>query len=277
MTAATYLNLLPLLLLLACESKPAVRATPATKSTVAAAALAPTTSHPVTGKALQTFTWEDDVCLNTGTYPAGAYTQRQLRDTYQVVRGFGLLPTTTAFSFKDYNDAYFKHAAAGFQDEYDSIAAALRGLQVVPSPFWQKMKHLRELELAEQYAMGQAELKGYFQPASLLHASYYSHCAAYAEALASTDTATVLRAWRKLVDEEKATNGAPQYLENEYVQAAALPTGIQYAKMKLMTFGWGNCANGLSKYNGLEDQYRLTTKFEQLFKQVKHSDCADVD
>lgn len=277
MSAATYRNLLPLLFLLACESKSAVQTTPTAQPTVAASAPAPTTPPQVTGDALQTFTWEDDVCLNTGTYPAGAYTQRQLRDTYQLVNGFGLLSSTTVFYLKDYNDSYFKRAAAGFRHEHDSLATLLRGLQVVPSPFWQKMKHLRELQLAEQYALGQAELEGYFQPASLLHNRYYSHCAAYAEALASTDTATVLRAWRKLVDEEKVNNGAPQYLEDEYVQAAALPTGMKYAKMRLMTFGWGNCANELSNYNTLEDQYRPAAKFQQLFKQVKQSDCVDAD
>lgn len=277
MTAAAYLRLLPLLLLVACESKPTARTAP----TVQLPPATPTPAAPpppkAAGDTLQTFAWEDEVCLNTGTFPARAYTQRQLRDTYWVVKGFGILPTTTVFSFKEYNDAHFEQLAVRLQHEHDSLAAVVRGLQVVPSPFWQRLKHLRELELAEQYAQGQAELAGYFQPASLLHNRYYSHCQAYAEALASTDTATVLRAWRVLVDEEKRNNGAPQHLEDEYLREAAQPTGIRYAKMQLMTFGWSNCANKLNGQKELESPDHLATKFQQLFKQVKQSDCVETD
>ncbi len=277
MTVSSCLRLLPLLLLLACESKPPASTAPTATLPATTPAPTPPAAAKVAGDTLHTFTWEDDVCQNTGTFAAGAYTQRQLRDTYWVVNGFSVLTNTTTFDFKDYNDTHFKQTAAQLRHEHDSLATLLRGLQVVPVAFWQKMKHLRELQLAEQYVQGQAELEGYFRPSSLLHNRYYSHCTAYADALASTDTATVLRAWRKLVDEEKINNGDPQYLENEYIQASALPTGINYAKMKLMTFGWGNCANELSKYNALEQQYRLTERFEKLFKQVKQSNCVDVD
>jgi hypothetical protein len=278
MAFATILKALPLALLLACSNQAETNRVPATAAVLPKA----TPTPPPTPKApasTQTFTWQDEVCENTGTFPAGAYTQRQLRDTYRLANTFVLFTTTVAFNFNDYNAAYFTRAAASLRHEHDSLTALLRGLQPVPIPYWRTLKQLRAQQLAEAYALKQAGLEGYFHPESLLHNRYYPHCAAYATALASTDTAMVLNAWRKLVDEQKRQNGYPESLEREYVREAAKPEGINYAKMQLLTFGWGNCANSLSKYNQLDDQGTASpvNKFEQLFTRITQANCVDTD
>ncbi|MGI4867056.1 MAG: hypothetical protein ACRYFZ_24275 [Janthinobacterium lividum] len=276
MAFSTALKLLPLALLLACEHQPATRTVP----TVAApptAAPAPVTHKAAPDSAGTTFTWQDEVCLNTGTFPAGAYTQRQLRDTYRLASGILLNTRTVAFNFSDYNDTYFKLAAASLEHEHDSLAAMLHGLQVVPNPYWRKMKQLRELQLAEEYTFRKTQLEGYFHPESWRRNRYYAHCTAYADALASTDTAVVLQAWRRLTDEEKRNNGYPEALEREFVRVSARPEAMQYAKMKLMTFGWGNCANSLSKYNRLDEKGEPVDKFGQLFKHISQTNCVETD
>jgi hypothetical protein len=275
MAFATVLKVLPLALLLACGSQ--------AETTRAPAALAepkPTPPPPQKARAAtQTFTWQDEACESTGTFPAGAYTQRQLRDTYYLTSGFILLTPTVAFNFNDYNAAYFTKAAASLKHEHDSLASLLRGLQVVPTAYWRTLKQLREKQLAEDYALSQAALEGYFHPESLLSNRYYPYCTAYATALASTDTLLVLQAWRKLVDEQKRQNGYPESLEREYVREAAKPEGINYAKMQLLTFGWTNCANSQSKYNQLDDQGTASPiyKFERLFTRIKQANCVDTD
>jgi hypothetical protein len=242
MTFPTTLKSLPLaLLLLACESQSQTHTMPAA---AARATAAPTPRKPAPArKAVQTFTWQDEVCENTGTYPAGAYTQRQLRDTYQLVNGFQLTTTVVPFQLSRYNDAFFSQAARDLTHEHDSLAAALHGLQVVPSPYWRNIKRLRELELAEEYAIDHATLEGYFHPDTWLSNAYYTHCADYATALASTDSAVVISAWRKLVDAQKVNNGVPQSLEAAFRAQLASPERMRYAKVALMTFGWSNSAN----------------------------------
>ncbi|WP_133658031.1 hypothetical protein [Hymenobacter sp. UV11] len=225
----------------------------------------------------QTFTWQDDVCENTGTFPAGAYTRRQLQDTYQLVTGFMLTTTVVPFQLRHYNDAFFFQAARHLTHEHDSLAALLHGLKVVPTPFWQKIKRLRELELAESYAFSHATLEGYFHPDSWLSNAYYAHCAEYATALASTDSTIVMQAWRKLVDAEKADNGIPESLEAAFAAQLASPERMRYAKVALMTFGWSNCANAQRKYNDLSGQYPLPDEFAKLFTHVEQSNCVDVD
>lgn len=275
MTISAYLRLSPLLLLLACESKPIVSSAPA--ATPPAVPTPPPAAPKATPATLRTFTWQDEVCLNTGTFPAGAYTQRQLRDTYQLTSGILLTTNTVAFDFGSYNDAYFKRAAASLEHEHDSLATLLRGLQVVPNPYWRRMKQLRERQLAEEYAFHKAQLEGYFHPESWRRNQYYAHCTAYADALASADTVLVLKAWRKLVDEEKRNNGYPEALEQEFARASARPEAFEYAKMKLMTFGWGNCANSLSQYNRLDEKGEPVDKFGQLFTHVSQANCVETD
>ena len=275
MAFSTTLKLLPLALLLACGSQPETRTAP-----TASAHLLPTPAprKPIPArKASQTFTWQDEVCENTGTFPAGAYTQRQLRATYQLVTGFALATTVVPFQLRQYNEAFFSQAARHLTHEHDSLAALLHGLQVVPSRYWQNIKRLRELELAESYALSHATLEGYFHPASWLSNAYYAHCAGYATALASTDSAVVMQAWRKLVDEEKVTNGIPERLEADFVAQSASPERMRYAKVALMTFGWSNCANAQRKYNDLPSQYPLQDEFVKLFTHVEQSNCADTD
>ena len=101
---------------------------------------------------------------HTGSYPAGAYTQRQLLDTYELVNGFMLTTTVVPFQLRHYNDAFFSQAARHLA--HDSLAARLHGLKVVPTPYRRKIKRLRELELAESYALSHATLEGYFHPAT---------------------------------------------------------------------------------------------------------------
>jgi len=226
---------------------------------------------------MQTFTWQDEVCENTGTFAVGAYTQRQLRDTYQVITGFQLSTTVVPFQLNHYNDAFFSAAARHLTHEHDSLAARLHGLQVVPTPYWQKIKRLRELELAEEYALDRATLEGYFHPTSWLSNAYYAHCAEYATALASTDSAVVIPAWRKLVDAQKVDNGIPEILEADFKAQLASPERMRYAKVDLMTFGWSNCANAQRKYNDLSSHYPLQDDFAKLFTHVEQANCVDAD
>ena len=276
MTFPNTLKIVPLALLaLACESQPHARSVPAT---TARATAVPRPSKPVAArKAVQTFTWQDDVCENTGTFAVGAYTQRQLQDTHQLVIGFPLTTTVVPFQLNRYNDAFFTAAARHLTHEHDSLVALLRGLQVVASPYWQNIKRLRELELAEEYALSHATLEGYFHPASWLSNAYYAPCAEYATALASTDSAVVVSAWRKLVDAQKVNNGSPERLEAEFKAQLASPERMRYAKVALMTFGWGNCANDQRKYSGLTDNYPLSARFSKLFTHVEQTNCVDVD
>lgn len=277
MGSSRWLKLLPLAWLVACSSKQdahVAQAPGVVADTLKATALPVPKATPASQ---HTFSWQDDVCTSTGTFPIGAYSQRQLRDTYTLVTGYQLATNPFPFYLRNYTDDYFTKATRTLRHEHDSLAAVLRGLEVVPTPFWQKIKQLREQELAEDYAYNQAAIQGYFQPDTWLHNPYAAACPEYAAALASTDTALVIKVWQRLVEEEKQHNGIPEQLAADFKQQATSPQRLLYGKTHIMTFGWGNCANDQRKYNDLANQYRLYNKFTQLFTHIEQSDCVDAD
>jgi hypothetical protein len=277
MTAPSWLKLLPLAWLAACSGQPETRAT---LQPSLPADTAKTTAPPAVKAKLaapHTFSWQDDVCTNTGTFPAGTYSQRQLRDTYALVTGYQLATNPFPFYIRNYTDSYFTKAGRTLKHEHDSLIAMLHRLEVVKTPFWQKIKRLREQQLAEEYAYYQAAIQGYFQPATWLSNPYAAACPEYAKALASQDTALVVQAWRHLVDDIKKNNGIPEQLEADFKMQSASPQRLRYGKTSLMTFGWANCANDQRKYNDLANHYRLYDKFTQLFTHIEQSDCVDAD
>jgi hypothetical protein len=273
MAFSTALKIVPLLLLTACESKPAATTT-RTAETPKPSLLPPAKA---VRDSVQTFTWQDEVCTYTGTYAAGTYTRQQLHDTHQLVHDFVATTTVVPFSIQHYTDAFFRQAQLQLTHEHDSLARVVHDLHVIPTKFWQTIKQLREAEQAESYALAQATLDGYFHPASWLTNRYAASCPEYATALASTDTAVVLLAWRKLVDQQKLTNSAPKWLENEFVTRSASPERLAHAKAALMTFGWSNCTNAQRKYPDSIAHYALNERFAKLFKRVQQTDCEEVD
>jgi len=216
------------------------------------------------------------MCEHVGAYPAGAYTEKQLRDTYSLVNFAGILTSTTVFRLEQYTDAHFAKAGKDLEREHDSLATSLQQAAVVPTAYWMKIKSLRTRELEEEYQFCKFALAGYYKPSSLQHNPYYSSCKEYADALASGDTTVVMLAWRKLKDAQKLNNGAPEALEQRFIQESAAPERMKYAKLELMTFGWYNCALQQTKYRDLPEQYHLRENYHKLFKTVK-SDCEDVD
>jgi hypothetical protein len=265
--------------LMSCDSKPVSQSVPQA-SKGPAAAIPTNAPATATGPAdsLSTFRWED-VCTNIGTYDPGKYTRQQLIDTYQVASGFGLSPMPLVTRLTEFTNETYRQADKHLEHEYDSLTRVLRRVEVVPTPYWKRLRHLRELELAEQYEFDKLEITAYFQPAALWQSRYYATCDTYANALAATDTATVLQAWRQLIVKQKVNNSFPEQFDQEYAAFATSPDGIRYAKMQLLGFGFCNCARQHGRYNRNEvnDRYQPLEKFIKLFRRVRQSNCEDTD
>lgn len=265
--------------LMSCDSKPAPQSVPQApvKPAVSTQTTLPgTTATPA--DSLATFRWED-VCTTIGTYAPGKYTHQQLLDTYQVASGFGLSPLPLVTRLAEFTDNTYRQANKQLEREYDSLTHVLRKLEVVPTPYWQRLRHLRELELAEQYEFDKLEIIGYLQPAALRQSRYYAPCSTYANALAASDTATVLQAWQQLIAQQKVNNAFPEQFDQEYAAFAPSSEGIRYAKMQLLGFGFCNCARQHGRYNSNEvnNKYQPVEKFTKLFQRVRQSDCEDTD
>ncbi|RAK63906.1 hypothetical protein [Hymenobacter edaphi] len=261
-----------LLLAAACSSpdQPAEQPTPPTAS-------APPAAAPDTAR--QRFSWEDDACRYHGYFRAGQYTQQQLHDSYQLVT----FPYATAayqesiWELEQLAPDSINTRLQRLETQHRQERAALQALQVVPLPYWQRLKKLRQQEEAEMYQLRKLTLQAYFQPELLRQAPRAGRCQRYVQALASADTLQLLQAWRELVEAQKKNNGAPEHLEAKYQQQFASAEHLRYARLELMLFGWWNCANEQRQYVAVADEQQPWVAFEKLFGKVTRFDCEDVD
>ncbi|OON67476.1 hypothetical protein [Hymenobacter sp. CRA2] len=223
------------------------------------------------------FTWEDEVCLNKGYFAPGQYTQQQLRDTHKLINYPGIAETRDIWHLAEMQPDTIAQRISQLDQEYAQRLAELRALQVVPQAYWRKLQQLRVLELEESYRLTRLTFQGHVTPGVLVGASSAPACQAYAQVLASPDTAVLVRAWRRLVDEQKTHNSVPASLEAEFQQQNHSPERLQYARLELMKYGWWNCVNGMKKYGDVYDQQQPSLAFDKLFTKVERTDCADVD
>ncbi|RTQ50806.1 hypothetical protein EJV47_09300 [Hymenobacter gummosus] len=272
-------SLAALLLAAACSSpdKPAEQATEAPSS-------APTTPPPAAapdtvGTALQRFDWEDDVCRYHGYFAPGKYSAAQLRDSYVLVNFPYATPThrESIWEIEQFAPDSITGRLQRLEQEHQKERAELQALQVVPLPYWQRLKQLRQREEEEMYQLRKLTLRAYFEPQLLLSAPRAGKCQRYVQALTSPDSLQLLRAWRELVDEQKKNNGLPENLEAEYQIQLASAQPLRYARLRLMLFGWWNCANEHRQYVDVADEQKPWVAFEKLFAKIDRTDCEDVD
>jgi hypothetical protein len=271
---------LPGLLLLgaACNGPERAPDQPATAAAPAATAKPAAPAAPDSVRQAS-FSWEDDACRYRGYFAAGQYSQQQLRDSYQLVT----FPYASAayresiWELEQFHPDSINTRLQRLEKQHRQERVELQALQVVPLPYWQQLKRLRQQEEEELYQLRKLTLQAYFQPELLLKAPRAGGCQRYVQALTAADTLQLLRGWRELVDAQKKNNGAPENLEADYQLQFASAERLRYARLRLMLFGWWNCANEHRQYLDVADEQRPWVAFEQLFGKVVRYDCEDVD
>lgn len=253
------------------EQNPTAPAAPQPVAARSAAPAAPDSAQSTS------FTWQDEVCQNTGHFAAGQYTQQQLRDAYKLVEYPSVMDTRDVWELAEMRSDTITRRLARLDAEHQRRITGLRGLEVVPQPYWRNLQQLRIREQEELYQLMRANFRGYLTPSALVSASNAPACRAYAQVLAGTDTAALVRAWRQLEDGQKARNGDPERLEAEFQRQNHSAQRLDYARLRLTKFGWWNCVNGARKHGDVYNQQQPNLAFVKLFTKIDQTDCADVD
>ena len=111
-------------------------------------------------------------------------------------------------------------------------------------------------------------MQAFEDPAALLNNRFSKSCERFVTALNSTDTSVLLTTWKSFCEELKTKNGSPETFMAKFYEKYNSPQKLVYAKIDLLTFGWGNCANN-STFHVASDG-KAEKAFEKLFSNVKH-------
>ncbi len=220
-----------------------------------------------TSDTVATYSWITEACEYTGEYNPQVTSKEQLDNTYELWFGSSLLNTdATVFEPEDIK----KLNTDTLTQEYSNMMNKYKTMKIVSIPFWEKLKEKHIQELQEEYKLKKITIEAYSNPSILIKNEYTQYCTDYAKILASNKPDEMLKAWKKLAEEQKLKNGSPDEFMKEFYIKYNSKDKLLYAKVELMAFGWWNCANEhitRTSRDSTDEQ-----EFQKLFKNIK-SQC----
>lgn len=209
------------------------------------------------------FKWENELCLFTGTYNPEKYSKEILENTHEL----WFLPSGLSTDASPHDaDKIEKLSIDELTAEYNEKKASLNR-KIVETPFWNKIKTERLLELQDEYELKKLSIESYKNPSLLINSRFSKNCSEYAEVLASNDSVALLKAWNILAEKQKKNNGSPENFMKTHLEKFNSPDRVQYAKIELKTYGWWNCAIG--EIRSVEDDGKMEKEFNKLFINIK--------
>jgi hypothetical protein len=220
----------------------------------------------VAADTLASYTWTDELCEYTGKYDPKTYSLELIRNTYQLWSSYAGKTLENGRSvFKPADIAQLDLKALA--NEYTEKKAGLEKLKVIDAPFWNTLKKQLLQQLDDEYELDKIEMQAFEDPSVLLNNRFSKACERFSTALNSTDTSVLFSTWKSFVEELKAKNGSPEAYMERFYEKYNSPERLVYAKIDLLTFGWGNCANEIA-FHVINDGKAAET-FEKLFTNVK--------
>ncbi|WP_196938739.1 hypothetical protein [Sphingobacterium pedocola] len=198
----------------------------------------------------------DELCTYEGVYDSGKYTENELKDTYELIKGV----------FFSYNSDKEE-----MEDSYAEIKNKLATLSIVKEPFFQSLLDSTLLYLDRTYEAKLIQLEAEDNPRALLR--LYQDDAEirqYAEALVDRET-KLLESYAYLTKKQMETNGDPERLWDNYQFNIAQANKYDLAFDYVLVYGWWNAVNHQLphiSYDGRQSQ-----AFEKLFVRLETLDC----
>lgn len=232
--------------------------------TVAAllAAIAVTTSAQA-----EVYKWQDKLCDMQGNFDKKKYSAKQIKNSHFMLEGLTRSNLNSFFAPTDIEglDKVSIKDLERLTEEYKQVKNNVERLDVVPEAKTYKQELLKSVD--GEYKQNKLTILGYLNPNEALKQSPLM-CKQYIEPLLQNETA-VQNKWKQLVEKRALSNS---YAMSRYKDEKA-SNPAKYAKIDLITFGFGNCVNEQVYHADSEvvfkNQQKLNkTLFGKSFKQM---------
>ena len=215
----------------------------------------------------QTYKWEDGLCAMKGDFDSKKYTAKQIENSHLVLESLTRLNLESFFPPMDI-DALDKLSMKDMDllnKEYKQAKSDIERLDVVPEAKGYKQELLKSID--GEYKQNQLTILAYLDPSEALKQSP-PMCHQYIKPLLQNESA-VQSKWKQLVEKRALSNS---YAMSRYQEQKA-SNPAKYAKIDLITFGFGSCVNEQIYHADSEvvfkNQQKLNkTLFGKSFKQV---------
>jgi uncharacterized protein YlaN (UPF0358 family) len=200
--------------------------------------------------------FSDEWCTYEGFYDSGKYTEKELKDTYELTKGI-----------------FFRYSGdkEKIERSYAEIKNKLENLSVVKEPFFEALLDSTLIYLDKTYEAKLIQLEAEHDPNALLRLYQdNTEIRQYAEALVDRKT-KLLKSYEYLTRKQMEKNGYPERLWNNYQSNIAQSNKYDLAFDYVLVYGWWNAVNHQLPHISYDG--RQFEAFEKLFVRLETVDC----
>ena len=205
----------------------------------------------------ETYKWQDELCDIQGNFDNKKYSAKQIKNSHFVLEGLTSANLNSFFPpmyIKDLDKVSIKDLER-LTEEYKQVKNNVERLDVVPEAKAYKQQLLQSIE--GEYKKERLTILAYVDPIQAMRQSP-PMCKQYLEPFFKDQTA-VQNKWQQMVEKRALSNS---YAMSRYQEEKANdPTN--YAKIDLITFGFGNCVNNQRYHAGSEVVLRNQQKLNK--------------
>ena len=203
------------------------------------------------------YKWQDDLCEYKANFDSKKYTAKQIKNSHFALEGLTRANLNSSFAPMDIRalDKLSMQDLDTLTDEYKRVKSNVERLDVVPEAKEYKQDLLKTID--DEYKTERLTILAYLDPIQAMRQSPLM-CKQYLEPFFKDQTA-VQNKWQQMVEKRALSNS---YAMSRYQEEKANdPTN--YAKIDLITFGFGNCVNNQRYHAGSEVVLRNQQKLNK--------------
>ena len=206
----------------------------------------------------QTYKWQDELCDMKGSFDDKKYTADQIENSHFMLNSLNTVQLNSFSSPMNPSDIEKVSIAdiTNLDNEYESRKRKVQQLKVVPEAETYKRELLKTIE--GEYIHDKLTILAYLDPIQAIRLSP-PMCKQYLAPFFENETA-VQSKWKQLVEKRALSNSYA--MSNYQEQKASDP--VNYAKINLLTYGFGNCVNDQSYHADSQKVYQDYKKLNKV-------------
>ena len=205
----------------------------------------------------EVYKWQDELCDIQGNFDHKKYSATQIKNSHFVLEGLTSANLNSFFppmNIEDLDKVSNKDLER-LTKEYKQVKNSVERLDVVPEAKAYKQQLLQSIE--GEYKKERLTILAYVDPIQAMRQSP-PMCKQYLEPFFKDESA-VQNKWQQMVEKRALSNS---YAMSRYQEEKA-SNPAKYAKIDLITFGFGNCVNNQRYHAGSEVVLRNQQKLNK--------------
>ena len=205
------------------------------------------------------YKWQDELCDIKGSFDNKKYNAKQIKNSHFMLNNLNTVQLNSFSSPMNPSDIDKVSTTdiTNLDKEYESLKGKVQQLEVVPAAQTYKRELLKSIE--GEYVHDKLSILAYSDPIQAMRLSP-PICKQYIAPFFKNEAA-VQRKWEQLVEKRALSNN---YAMSHYQEQKASDSA-NYAKINLLTYGFGNCVNDQIYH---ADSQKVFSNYNQLNKTI---------